>query len=120
MVQQSRLALELGIELSPDLFADSLPGLVLELALDVALELARSLDLESQFSARTATAFAPPGKDEVMKKLIAVVALCLAVSSTSFGAEHVVTRSAKAVGKGTYKAAKVSVKETTKALKFLF
>lgn len=55
-----------------------------------------------------------------MKKLIAALAFCLAVSASSFGAEHVVTRSAKAVGKGTYKAAKVSVKETTKALKFLF
>lgn len=55
-----------------------------------------------------------------MKKLIAVLAFSLVVSASSFGAEHVVTRSAKAVGKGTYKAAKVSVKETTKALKFLF
>lgn len=63
---------------------------------------------------------APPGKDEVMKKFIAVLALCLAVSASSFGAEHVVTRSAKAAGKGTYKAAKVSVKETGKVLKFLF
>ena len=50
MAQQIGLALELHIELSPDLFADSPPGLVLELALDVALELARALDLESQFS----------------------------------------------------------------------
>lgn len=55
-----------------------------------------------------------------MKKLIAELALCLAVSVPSFGAEHVVTGSAKAAGKGTYKAAKVSVKETGKALKFLF
>ena len=42
-----------------------------------------------------------------MKKLFAVLALCLSVSATSFGAGHVVTRSAKAVGKDTYKAAKV-------------
>ena len=55
-----------------------------------------------------------------MKKFIAVFAICLAASVPSLGAEHVVTRSAKAVGKGTYKAAKVSVKETGKALKFLF
>jgi hypothetical protein len=55
-----------------------------------------------------------------MKKLIAALALCLAVSSASFGAEHVVTYSAKAAGKGTYKAAKVSVKGSGKALKFLF
>ena len=55
-----------------------------------------------------------------MKKLIAVLAFCLAVSASSFGAEHVVTRSAKAAGKGTYKAAKVSMKETGKVLKFLF
>lgn len=55
-----------------------------------------------------------------MKKLIAALALCLAVSAASFGAEHVVTHSAKAAGKGTYKAAKVSVKETGKVLKFLF
>jgi hypothetical protein len=55
-----------------------------------------------------------------MKKLIAVFALCLAVSAPSFGADHVVSRSAKAVGKGTYKAAKYSVKETGKTLKFLF
>ena len=55
-----------------------------------------------------------------MKKVLTVLALCLSVSATSFGAEHVVTRSAKAVGKDTYKAAKVSVKKTGKALKFLF
>lgn len=55
-----------------------------------------------------------------MKKLIAVLALCLALSAASFGAEHVVTHSVKEAGKGTYKAAKVSVKETGKALKFLF
>ena len=55
-----------------------------------------------------------------MKKLIAVLALCLAASVPSFGVEHVVTRSAKAVGKGTYKAAKVSVKGTVKFVKFMF
>lgn len=55
-----------------------------------------------------------------MKRLIAVLALCLAVSASSFGAEHVVTRSAKAAGRGTYKAAKVSVNETGKVPKSLF
>jgi hypothetical protein len=55
-----------------------------------------------------------------MKKLIVILALCLAVSAPSFGAEHVVTRSAKAVGKGSYKVAKASVKDTGKFLKFLF
>ena len=60
------------------------------------------------------------GKEKEMKKVLTVLALCLSVSATSFGAEHVVTRSAKAAGKGTYKAAKVSVKETGKVLKFLF
>lgn len=81
---------------------------------------ARALDLERQFSAQQAAAFAPPGKDAAVKKLIAVLALCLAVSVPSFGAEHVVSRSAKAAGKDTYKAAKYSVKKTGKALKFLF
>lgn len=55
-----------------------------------------------------------------MKKVLTVLALCLAVSTASFAAEHVVTRSAKAVGKGTYKAAKYSVKGTGKFLKFMF
>jgi len=55
-----------------------------------------------------------------MKKLIAVLALCLTASVPSFGAEHVITHSAKAAGKGTYKAAKYSAKETGKLLKFLF
>jgi hypothetical protein len=61
-----------------------------------------------------------PRKEEHMKKLIAVLALCLAASVPSFGAEHVVTRSAKAVGKGTYKVAKLSVKGTAKFVKFMF
>ena len=47
MAEQSGLSLELGIELSPDLFADWPPGLVLELALDVALELARALEFSA-------------------------------------------------------------------------
>jgi hypothetical protein len=47
-----------------------------------------------------------------MKKLIAVFALCLAVGGASFGAEHVVTHSAKVAGKGTYKATKGTYKAT--------
>lgn len=65
-------------------------------------------------------ASSPPGKEEAMKNLIAVLALCLAASVPSFGAEHVITHSAKAVGKGTCKAAKYSAKETGRFLKFLF
>ena len=61
-----------------------------------------------------------PEKDDVMKKLIGVLALCLVVSASTFGAGHVVTKSVKAAGKGTYKATKFSVKETGKALKFVF
>lgn len=56
-------------------------------------------------------------KGDVMKKLIAVLAFCLAVGGASFGAEHVVTHSAKVAGKGTYKATKATVKGTGKVLK---
>jgi hypothetical protein len=59
-------------------------------------------------------------RGDVMKKLIAVLAFCLAVGGASFGAEHVVTRSAKVAAKGSYKAAKVTVKGTGKALKLMF
>ena len=59
-------------------------------------------------------------KGDVMKKLIAALAFCLAVGGASFGAEHVVTRSAKVAAKGSYKAAKVTVKGTGKALKLMF
>jgi uncharacterized GH25 family protein len=55
-----------------------------------------------------------------MKRLLVVLAFCLAVSAPSFGAEHVVTHSAKVAGKDTYKAAKYSVKKTGKFLKFVF
>ncbi len=58
-------------------------------------------------------------KGGVMKKLIAVLAFCLAVGGASFGAEHVVTHSAKVAGKGTYKATKATVKGTGKVLKHL-
>jgi hypothetical protein len=54
-----------------------------------------------------------------MKKLMAVglFALSLAMSVPSFGAEHVISRSAKSVGKDSYKAAAYSAKETGKATK---
>jgi len=59
-----------------------------------------------------------------MKKLFVLLALSLCISVPSFGADHLVTHSAKAAGKETYKAAKSSAKETAhagKALgKFLF
>jgi hypothetical protein len=55
-----------------------------------------------------------------MKKFLGMVAICLSVSLPSFGAEHLVSHSAKAVGKGTYKAAHFSAKETGKFLKFVF
>jgi hypothetical protein len=88
----------------------SVPTWVLELVLDMAAELAR----------RTATAFAAPGKDEEMKKLMVVLVLCLAASVPSVAAEHVVAHSAKVVSKDSYKAAKYSVKKTGKFLKFVF
>ena len=70
--------------------------------------------------ARQPTGFVLPGKDEEMKRLIAVVALCLSVSVPSFAAEHAVSRSVKTASKDTYKAAKTSVKETGKLFKFVF
>jgi len=59
-------------------------------------------------------------KGDLMKKLIAVLAFCLALGGVSFGAEHVVTHSAKVAGKGTYKATKATVKGTGKVLKHMF
>jgi hypothetical protein len=58
-----------------------------------------------------------------MKKLFALVALALCMSASSFGAD-VVGHSVKVAGKDSYKAAKVSAKDTGKAgkavVKFLF
>jgi hypothetical protein len=58
-----------------------------------------------------------------MKKLFALVVLSLCMSAPSFGAD-VVGHSAKVAGKESYKAVKVSAKETGKAgkaiVKFLF
>jgi len=59
-------------------------------------------------------------KGDVMKKLVAVLAFCLAVGGASFGAEHVVTHSAKVAVKGTYKATKATVKGPGKVLKVMF
>jgi hypothetical protein len=59
-----------------------------------------------------------------MKNAVALVLLSLCMSVASFGAEHVVTHSAKVAGKETYKGAKYSAKESGKAgkaiLKFVF
>ena len=58
-----------------------------------------------------------------MKTLVVLVALSLCMVAPSFGAD-VVGHSAKVVGKNTYKVAKVSANETSKAgraiVKFLF
>ena len=58
-----------------------------------------------------------------MKKLLALVALALCTSASSFGAD-VVGHSAKAAGKDTHKVVKASAKDTGKAtkalVKFLF
>jgi hypothetical protein len=50
-----------------------------------------------------------------MNKLFAVVLLGLTVSVPSFGAAHVVARSAKAASHESYKAAKSSAKQAGKA-----
>ena len=59
-----------------------------------------------------------------MKRVIALSVLTLCMSAASFGAEHVVTHSAKVAGKETYKGAKYSAKQSGKAgkafLKFVF
>ena len=58
-----------------------------------------------------------------MKKRLALAVLAMCMAVPSFAA-NVVGHSVKAAGKGTYKAAKVSAKETGKAgkavVKFLF
>jgi hypothetical protein len=59
-----------------------------------------------------------------MKKLLALIVLCLSISAPSFGAEHLVGRSARFVGKESFKTAKLSAKEAGKSgetvIKFLF
>jgi len=47
-----------------------------------------------------------------MKKLFAVAVLAMCAAVPSFAAEHVVGHSVKVKGKETYKAAKVSAKDT--------
>ena len=58
-----------------------------------------------------------------MKKLLALLALALCMSASSFGAD-VVGHSAKVVGKDTYKVTKASAKDAGKAaitvVKFIF
>jgi len=59
-----------------------------------------------------------------MKTLVALVVLAVSMSVPLFGAEHVVTRSAKVAGKESYKAAKLSATKADDAgkaaMKFLF
>ena len=59
-----------------------------------------------------------------MKKLITLCAFALCVSAPSFAAEHILSRSAKAVGRATDKVTKVTVADTAKAadatVKFVF
>ena len=50
-----------------------------------------------------------------MKKILTLVVLSLSISLPSFGAEHVVSHSAKVAGKDSYKAATFSAKEAGKA-----
>ena len=54
-----------------------------------------------------------------MKTVIALVVLCVAVSAPSFAAEHLVTHSAKVVGKGSYRAAKDAGKAGKAVVKFV-
>jgi hypothetical protein len=60
-----------------------------------------------------------------MKKVISLIVFALCVSAApSFAAEHLVARSAKVVGKDSYRVAKTPVKDTGKATaavaKFIF
>jgi hypothetical protein len=59
-----------------------------------------------------------------MKKSISLIAFALYVAAPSFGAEHVLSRSAKVLGKDSYKATKTSVEDAGKGggavLKFVF
>lgn len=55
-----------------------------------------------------------------MRKLLFAAVLCACVSAPSFAAENVVAHSARVAGKDTYKAAKHSVKEAGKFVKFVF
>jgi uncharacterized GH25 family protein len=50
-----------------------------------------------------------------MKKIFALIVLSLCMAAPLFGADHVVTHSAKVVGKDSYKAVAVSAKDVGKA-----
>jgi hypothetical protein len=59
-----------------------------------------------------------------MKKLISLTIFALCVSVPSFGAEHMLSRSAKVIGKDSYKVAKAPIEDAGKGggavLKFVF
>jgi hypothetical protein len=55
-----------------------------------------------------------------MKKLVALAILALSVSLRSFGAEDVITNSAKVIGKDTYVGARGTAKVSVAALKLIF
>jgi hypothetical protein len=59
-------------------------------------------------------------KGKNMKKLLALVVLCLSVSAPSFGAEHLVGRSARFAGRESFKAAKFTAKSGETVVKFVF
>jgi len=52
-----------------------------------------------------------------MKKAVVLLALSLCMAAPSFAAEHLVTHSAKVLGKDSCKVAAVSTKEAGKAAK---
>jgi hypothetical protein len=59
-----------------------------------------------------------------MKKLISLFVFAVCVSAPSFGAEHILSRSAKVVGKDSYKVTKTSLEDLGKGgdtvVKFIF
>ena len=55
-----------------------------------------------------------------MNRILALFILCLAASIPSFGSEHILTRSAKAIGHGSYKVTKGVGHATVSAVKFIF
>ena len=55
-----------------------------------------------------------------MKKILTLIVLALSISLPSFGAEHVVSHSAKIASKDSYKAATYSAKGVGKAGKAFF
>jgi hypothetical protein len=73
---------------------------------------------------RAATFNGNSGDPGDMKKLISMCIFALCVSAPSFAAEHIVSRSAKVVGKESYKVTKTSVEDLGRGgdavLKFVF